>query len=164
MDNIKNQKRRGRPKKVKIEETIDDVKEADDDFSSLTNIHYEKKQDVSTNADIVLENVIEYDGDDEEDIIEKNEDLPVVYTSDVTNMVQKIVENKKHGKNAYKKYMKQKTEIFDTSNVVSNETPFFSNKGSEILGKDKRELISRLNQYRNLFPNELKDFKVKKKS
>lgn len=161
MDNIKNQKRRGRPKKVTIEQTIDDVKEADDDFSSLTNIYYEKKQDVNTNADIVLENVVEYDGDDEENIAERD-DQPIVYTSDVSNMVQKIVENKKQGKNAYKKYMKQKTETFDTTNVVSNETPFFSNKGSEILGKDKRELISRLNQYRNLFPNELKDFKVKK--
>jgi len=38
----------------------------------------------------------------------------------------------------------------------------FDDVGTEIIGKDKRELISRLNQYKNLFPEELKNFKVKK--
>ena len=38
----------------------------------------------------------------------------------------------------------------------------FDDVGTEIIGKDKRELIARLNQYKNLFPEELKNFKVKK--
>jgi hypothetical protein len=37
----------------------------------------------------------------------------------------------------------------------------FSEKPTPILGKNRRELLTRLSEYRTLFPKELKDFKVK---
>ena len=45
---------------------------------------------------------------------------------------------------------------------VFGDDSLFDDVGTEIIGKDKRELIARLNQYKNLFPEELKNFKVKK--
>jgi hypothetical protein len=38
----------------------------------------------------------------------------------------------------------------------------FGEQGSEILGRDKRQLITKITQYKQLFPKELKGFKVKK--
>ena len=38
----------------------------------------------------------------------------------------------------------------------------FAENGSEILGRDKRQLITKITQYKQLFPKELKNFKVKK--
>lgn len=38
----------------------------------------------------------------------------------------------------------------------------FGDTGSEILGKEKRVLLLKIKQYKNLFPDELKSFKVKK--
>ena len=45
--------------------------------------------------------------------------------------------------------------IFETSDL-------FDETGSEIIGKDRRIIINKLNQYRSLFPKELSKFKVKK--
>lgn len=42
------------------------------------------------------------------------------------------------------------------------EDELFSDKGSELLGRDRRKLIAKLNQYKNLFKSELKGFKVKR--
>ena len=42
------------------------------------------------------------------------------------------------------------------------EDELFSDKGTELLGKDRRKLIAKLNQYKNLFKSELKGFKVKR--
>ena len=43
--------------------------------------------------------------------------------------------------------------IFETSDL-------FDETGSEIIGKDRRIIINKLNQYRSLFPKELSKFKV----
>jgi hypothetical protein len=40
----------------------------------------------------------------------------------------------------------------------------FADTGSEILGRDKRKLITKISQYKQLFPTELKTFKVRKNS
>lgn len=37
----------------------------------------------------------------------------------------------------------------------------FDNEGTPILGKDKRELLTRIQEYKTLFPDELKNFKIK---
>ena len=46
--------------------------------------------------------------------------------------------------------------------MLEDDDSLFDEVGSEIVGRDRRELISKLNQYKNLFPEELKKFKVKK--
>jgi hypothetical protein len=43
-----------------------------------------------------------------------------------------------------------------------NEDDIFSKEGSEIIGIEKRTLMKKLQQYKFLFPKELKGFKVKK--
>jgi hypothetical protein len=47
-------------------------------------------------------------------------------------------------------------------NSVYESSDLFDDKGSEIIGRDRRVIINKLNQYRNLFPKELSKFKVKK--
>jgi hypothetical protein len=54
------------------------------------------------------------------------------------------------------KPIRQPSFIFEGNNNL------FDDVGTEIIGRDKRELIARLNQYKSLFPEELKNFKVKK--
>ena len=46
--------------------------------------------------------------------------------------------------------------------MLEDDDSLFDDVGSEIIGRDRREAISKLNQYKNLFPEELKKFKVKK--
>ena len=50
----------------------------------------------------------------------------------------------------------------DDFETDSDNGGLFNESGSEIIGRDKRTLISKLNQYKNLFPKELSKFKVKK--
>jgi hypothetical protein len=45
---------------------------------------------------------------------------------------------------------------------VYESSDLFDENGSEIIGRDRRVVINKLNQYRSLFPKELAKFKVKK--
>ena len=51
--------------------------------------------------------------------------------------------------------MKRVASIYESSDL-------FDENGSEIIGRDRRVLINKLNQYRSLFPRELSKFKVRK--
>ena len=51
---------------------------------------------------------------------------------------------------------KEKKSEFEDDNSL------FSERGTEILGQDRRVLLSKILQYKNLFPDELKKFKIKK--
>ena len=44
------------------------------------------------------------------------------------------------------------------------ETGLFSDKPTELLGRERLEIISKINQYKSLFPDQLKKFKVKNKA
>ena len=46
--------------------------------------------------------------------------------------------------------------------AVHNDDDIFSGTPTELLGLDKRQLLSKINQYKALFPNQLKSFKIKK--
>ena len=48
--------------------------------------------------------------------------------------------------------------------LVRDDDSLFGDDATPILGKDKRVLIAKLHQYKNLFPNELKKFKIKTNS
>ena len=53
----------------------------------------------------------------------------------------------------------------DLDEISIKSDDFFSNKNkTEILGKTKRELIAKIKQYKLLFPEQLKSFRVKKKA
>ena len=56
---------------------------------------------------------------------------------------------------------KKPTSTKPTSKTQDNDNDFvFSDTPTEVLGRSKRELISKLTQYKSLFPTELKTFKV----
>ena len=48
--------------------------------------------------------------------------------------------------------------------LIRDDDSLFGDDATPILGKDKRVLIAKLHQYKNLFPNELKKFKIKTNS
>ena len=43
-----------------------------------------------------------------------------------------------------------------------DDNSLFDDKGTELLGRDKRMLLSKIQQYKSLFPDELGKFKIKK--
>jgi len=48
--------------------------------------------------------------------------------------------------------------------MVRDDDSLFGDDATPIIGKDKRVLIAKLHQYKNLFPDELKKFKIKPNS
>ena len=60
-----------------------------------------------------------------------------------------------------KKPPKQK-KVKEIKSNFEDDDSLFDEIGTVCLGRDKRELIAKINQYKNLFPDELKKFKVKK--
>ena len=48
--------------------------------------------------------------------------------------------------------------------LIRDDDSLFGEDATPILGKDRRVLIAKLHQYKNLFPNELKKFKIKPNS
>lgn len=59
---------------------------------------------------------------------------------------------------------RKKKAIEDTGDFMNQYGDLFSNEPTPILGKNRRELLTRLSEYRTLFPTELKNFKVKEKA
>ena len=45
--------------------------------------------------------------------------------------------------------------------TISNDDELFSEEGTQILGKEKHILLKKVKQYKNLFPDQLKTFKIK---
>ena len=43
-----------------------------------------------------------------------------------------------------------------------DDNSLFDDQGTELIGRDKRLLLSKIQQYKNLFPEELSKFKIKK--
>ena len=183
MEQNKPKKRRGRPPKseqkvkpptIPKEIVIDfgddntDIEHAtiiedDDEFmSNLNNENYGKEQEqtpqeyfYSNDGEQLMTDEqeqplqIQYEDEDYYDI-----NKPVSYETEM--LFQNIVENSK------KRGRKPKGAVAFQSLQEDSSTDLFSSKGSQILGRTKRELVAKLTQYRQLFPEELKSFKVKK--
>ena len=45
---------------------------------------------------------------------------------------------------------------------IADDDSLFDDVGTVCLGREKREMIAKINQYKSLFPDELKQFKIKK--
>ena len=57
----------------------------------------------------------------------------------------------------------KKTKTKQLKSYYEDEnTSLFDEKGTELLGSERRILLSKIQQYKNLFPDELKKFKIKK--
>ena len=61
------------------------------------------------------------------------------------------------------KQEREAAKLNKKANIIGKEeSEIFSNEGSEILGKDRRMLLNKVQQYKELFKADLKGFKVKK--
>ena len=157
----KTTKRRGRPKK-----SLDSIQETQipDDEPEQQNIIHETIEDTETYAFEPLEAEPEIEIETEfnpepmqDDFLQElnNENYVEPPTAQEQKQIEKQrKENLKQNKNKQVKESKINS-IFETSDL-------FDDTGSEIIGKDRRIIINKLNQYRSLFPKELSKFKVKK--
>jgi hypothetical protein len=83
-----------------------------------------------------------------------------VYESNIQDEEQAIL-NEKLAKENQKLMKKAKAKVNkDDVSVASND--LFSKVPTEILGKDRRVLLAKIRQYKSLFPDDLKSFKIKK--
>ena len=84
----------------------------------------------------------------------------------MADIKQQLKEEKKDEKKQEKIYKEQKKN-YDDSIKYSDELNFhdkeiYSDKPTEILGQNKRVLMAKILQYKTVFPDELKGFKIKK--
>jgi len=59
---------------------------------------------------------------------------------------------------AHKKHEMKEKKVHN----IMESSDLFDETGTEIIGRDRRVIINKMNQYRSLFPKELSKFKVKK--
>jgi hypothetical protein len=150
-------KSRGRPKKI--------ILETDTENNNIIYRNPEPVQEEETAPETVsdtIENVDISDGYIAE--IEPSE--PFLEELNTTNYTEPPTkEEQKNIEKSFKETLKQKTKhvkIQEKVNSVYESSDLFDENGSEIIGRDRRVIINKLNQYRNLFPKELSKFKVKK--
>ena len=63
----------------------------------------------------------------------------------------------------FKNIRPQRTKVKrEKKSQFEDDNSLFSERGTEILGQERRVLLSKIQQYKNLFPDELKKFKIKK--
>ena len=126
------------------------------------------------------ENVYIHDTESEQNIIVTNNDNNDDFLNDLNNEnyveplsqselkeQQKLQkEMKKQHDKDQKEYLKhintkQQKEV-KFNNILESNNDLFSDIPTEIIGKEKRELINKITQYKSLFPKELAKFRVKK--
>ena len=141
MNNINITKKRGRPlgSKNKIINN-EPIKPVEPETSELT--EEDDNTIVSAVSSIEVENDFLNELDNEH------------YKENPLEKVDDLFKNIKPRRTAKSK--KEKKPQFEDDNSL------FSEKGTEILGQERRVLLSKIQQYKNLFPEELKKFKIKK--
>ena len=156
-ETVEVKKSRGRPKKI--------ILETDTENNNIIYRTPEPVQEEETAPETVsdtIENVDISDGYIAE--IEPSE--PFLEELNTTNYTEPPTkEEQKNIEKSFKETLKQKTKhvkIQEKVNSVYESSDLFDENGSEIIGRDRRVIINKLNQYRNLFPKELSKFKVKK--
>jgi hypothetical protein len=83
---------------------------------------------------------------------------------------QEIRQEGKQQKSQKKSYDKLFKEIQKESKMLAkpkkskyeDDSSLFDEQGTELIGREKRVLLSKIQQYKNLFPEELSKFKIKK--
>jgi hypothetical protein len=116
----------------------------DVDFTDLTRSAFEAQQSAAAAAEVRAA----------EDKVRAKEDAKLE-----REMAKKVADlEKRAARGAPKKHAAAPKKV----TVAGEDDSVFANEGSEILGRDKRQLITKITQYKQLFPKELKGFKVKK--
>ena len=117
-----------------IEEQIPESFEIDDSFlSELNNSNYQKEQE---------------EEQQKEEKLKQSKELEK----------ERIKQEKEFMKQIEKESIKQERT---NKSKINSDSELYSDTGTEIQGKDKLLLIHKIKQYKNLFPDELKTFKIK---
>ena len=117
----------------KIEE-IPETFEIDDNFlAELNNSNYQKEQE---------------EEQQKEEKLKQSKELEK----------ERIKQEKEFMKQIEKESIKQERT---NKSKINSDSELYSDTGTEIQGKDKLLLIHKIKQYKNLFPDELKTFKIK---
>jgi len=146
-DTISAPKRRGRPKKVTIlDQQVDDEPQEPQLEPVLEPQSYEFEPLEAENEDISNDPFLD-------DLNNENFQEPPSEKEQKLQEKEFKEQAKIHKKNQLKE--QKVNSIFETSDL-------FDETGTEIIGRDRRVIINKLNQYRSLFPKELSKFKVKK--
>jgi len=154
-------KSRGRPKKIILET---DTENNNIIYKTPEPVHQEEQEQEQEQESIpeTIEPVEISDSYNPE--IDMNE--PFLEELNSNNYKEPPTEQeKKNIEKSFKETLKQKqkhVKIQEKVNSVYESSDLFDENGSEIIGRDRRVIINKLNQYRNLFPKELSKFKVKK--
>jgi hypothetical protein len=155
-NNIK--RSRGRPKKANIEPETDN--------NIIYKIPQQEQEQEINYTETIPETIPEPIENNEIDIPDLELNEPFLEELNTNYYVEPPTDQeKKEIEKAHKETIKQKTKQFKIQEKVSSiyeNNDLFDEKGSEIIGRDRRVIINKLNQYRNLFPKELSKFKVKK--
>jgi hypothetical protein len=134
---------RGRPKK------IINITEPDPEPADTIEEHWAKKSKARENVpdEISISSIAEEDDEFLNELDNEHyNDEPFQKVDDIFKDI-KVKKPKKE---------KERKSHFEDDNSL------FDEKGTEILGKDRRMLLSKIRQYKSLFPEELKKFKIKK--
>ena len=158
-------KKRGRPKgsfkkekitKPKQRKPIEEINTTDDET-------YSEKDDAETDDENVH---VSFEEDFLSDMTNNN------FTEEIEEEkieIPKVTKSKREvepeGETYTEQYCKSLLDNADKKRPAKDSFKgLYSNKPTEIIGKDKRVLLSKLNQYKLLFPDQLKTFKIKQNS
>ena len=145
-------KRRGRPPKS-VKKPIEEI-DTEPEFSEPEpEVHYNTPDDISE---------VSLDNNFLSDLNAYN------YTEPPTQ--QEIRQEEKQQKAQKKSYDKLFKSIQKESKMLAipkkskyeEDSSLFDDQGTELIGREKRVLLSKIQQYKNLFPEELSKFKIKK--
>ena len=151
---------RGRPKgstrkaTALISKPIEDINTTDDETSS------EKDAEETHTTDFDLDFLSDLNNRNYKDHVEEPKPISKPKMKAVSEVGETYTE--KYCKNLFEKAERGAGDF--RQGKKDSFKGLFSNKPTEIIGKDKRVLLSKLNQYKLLFPEQLKTFKIKPNS
>ena len=151
-------KRGRKPKQVQIiEEPVESIYEPDSPiYNSPVEVEPEEDNidyNYQPEDDNFLEELNNVNYKEEVKEKPKNE-KPIYYKSDADLLLELELNSKPKKQKAPKQQ--------PTRSLFEDDDSIFGDVPTEILGRDKRELLTKITQYKNLFPTELKKFTVKK--
>ena len=137
------------PESLYEEDSVSEISEdnnQDDDFlSDLNNVNF---REPPTKEEIKEQERIQKE-------IEKNQQKAAKAEKSSRLDLDSIFKRAKAAQSVPKAPKPQKSQYEDDNSL-------FDDKGTELLGRDKRMLLSKIQQYKSLFPDELGKFKIKK--
>ena len=137
-------KRRGRPKKDQIQQQEEPI--------------YEPPQFIETEPETHEFEPLEAELDPFSDELTNDNYQEPPTEKEQRELEKDFKEQIKEQTKAQKKYEVKERKV----NNIIESGDLFDETGTEIIGRDRRVIINKMNQYKSLFPKELAKFKVKK--